>query len=144
MRHVIDSPRAADVQHLGEPLRHHVAVALERVDGAVGQHALHAGGDRRRAAVQALQELDVGDGDDLRVAAVTHHADRTVDQLELVEHLDQQPPRDRVAAARAQVVLGALQQVGRERRDLARAREVDWGSLVIGPLLRSRRGCARG
>ena len=77
--------------------------------------------------MQALQELDVGGGDDLRVAAVTDDADRAVDELELGEHLDEEPPRDRVTAPETEVVLGALQQVGRERRDLARAREVDVG-----------------
>src|SRR4029079_2009016 len=106
-----------------------VAVALQRVDGAVGEHALHAGGDRRRAAVQTLEEFDVGGRDDLGVTAVTDDTDRAVDEVQLVEHLHEQAPRDRVTAAGAEMVFGALEPVGRERRDLARAQEVDGGSL---------------
>ena len=85
--------------------------------------------------MQALEELDVGGGDDLGVAAVTHDADGAVDELQLLEHLDQQPPGDRVAAARTQVVLGALEERGGEVGDLP--------ACVIVVLLRSRRGCVR-
>ena len=133
---------AGGVQHLGEPFRDHVAVALQRVDGAIGEHALHPGGDGGGAPVQALQELDVGGGDDLRVAAVPDDADRPVDELELRQHLHQQPPGDRVPAPGAQVVLGALQQGGREVGDLPHGRGV--GGIVHRAPSRWPRGCARG
>ena len=113
------------VQHLGKTFRHHVAVALEGVDGPVREHPLHAGGDGRRATVQALQELDIGGGDDLRVTPVTDDADRTVDQFQFREHLDEQSPCDRMSAAPTEMVLGALQQIRRELRNLPRSREID-------------------
>ena len=57
------------VQHLLQALVHHVAVALQREHERVGQHALHAGRDRRRAAVQRLHEVDVHRARERRVAA---------------------------------------------------------------------------
>ena len=79
--------------------------------------------------MQTLEELDVGRGDDLRVAAVPDHADGAVDQIEVVEHLHQKPPRDGMTAAGAEIVVGGLQQVGSEGRDHAGTREVDGRAL---------------
>src|SRR5262249_46924672 len=63
-------------------------------------------------------------------------------EVELVEHLDDQPPRHGMPAAGAQVVLGGLQQVGRERCDLARAGQVDGrsrcGHVASTPCMASR------
>ena len=47
------------VDHLLQALVHHVAVALHREHEGVGLGPLHAGGERRRAAVQRLEHLDV-------------------------------------------------------------------------------------
>ena len=66
------------VQHLLQALVHHVAVALEREHERVGQHALHAGRDRRRAAVQRLDEVDVDRAREGRVAADARDRDRVL------------------------------------------------------------------
>ena len=64
------------VEHLLQALVHHVAVALQREHERVGQHALHAGRDRRRAPVQRLHEVDVHRARERRVAADAGDADR--------------------------------------------------------------------
>ena len=55
---MIGSPPRHDLQHLGQALRHHRAVALERVGGADGAHTLYrtVAGTRRRTTVQALKD----------------------------------------------------------------------------------------
>ena len=57
------------VDDLLQALGHHVAVALQGEDEAVGQHALHAGRHRRRAAVQRLQDVDVHDRRETRCSS---------------------------------------------------------------------------
>src|SRR5262249_20718227 len=108
----------------------------------VGQHALHAHRDGRRAPVQTLEELDVGGGDDLRIAPVADDADRPVHEVELVEHLDDEAPCNRVSATRTEVVFRGLQEIGREGRDLARAGESDGcsrsGHRASAPCMASR------
>ena len=64
------------VEHLLQAFVHHVAVALQREHERVGEHALHAGRDRRRAAVQRLHEVDVHRARERRVAADAGDRDR--------------------------------------------------------------------
>ena len=95
------------VDDLLQPLRHHVAVALHGEDERVGPHALDAGRHRRRAPVQRLQHVDVHDHRERRVAADAGDADRALAQAELLDQLEHQAQRDRLAAAGAERVLGA-------------------------------------
>ena len=109
------------VQHLLESFVHHVAVALQREHDRVGKHALHAGRDRRRAAVQRLHEVDVHRAAEARVAADAGDADRALRDAELDEGLEEPAHRDRLAAAGTHVVLLGEQEVGEQRLDDARA-----------------------
>ena len=117
---VTPSPRRG-VQHLLEALVHHVAVALQREDDRVGKHALHAGGDRRCATVQRLHEVDVHRAAEARVATDAGYPDRTRRDAELDERFEVAAHGDRLAAARAHVVLLGEQQIGEQRLDGARA-----------------------
>ena len=109
------------MDHLLQAFVHHVAVALQREHERVGEHALHAGRDRRRAPVQRLHEIDVHRARERRVAADAGDADRVLDRVELRDRLEELAHRDRLAAARAHVVLLGEQQVGLLRLDQARA-----------------------
>ena len=92
------------VQHLLQALVHHVAVALEREHDRVREHALHAGRDRRRAAVQRLHEVDVDRHREARVAADAGTAIVRSAEPELLDRLEVPAQRQRLAAPRAQVV----------------------------------------
>ena len=67
------------VQDLLQAFVDHVAVALEREHERVGKHALHAGRDRRRPAVQRLHEVDVHRARERRVATDARDRDRVLD-----------------------------------------------------------------
>ena len=108
------------VHDLLQSFVHHVAVALQREHQRVGPHALHAGRDRRRAAVQRLHEVDVHGARERRVAADARDADRVLHLVEVLDGLEELPDRERFAAARAHVVLLGEQQVRLVRLDQPR------------------------
>ena len=100
------------VHDLLEPLGHHVAVALEREDEAVGQHALGPRGDRRRAPVEGLQHVHVDDAGEGRVAADPADTDRPITHAELGDDLEDGAHGERLPASRAEVVLRGEEQLG--------------------------------
>src|SRR5262245_6379675 len=104
------APRRA-VNDFLQAFRHHVAVALHREHEGVGPHALGAGGDRGGAPVQRLHDVDVHDHREGRVAADARDTDRAVAQAELLDELQHETQRDRLAAAGAERVLGLEQQL---------------------------------
>jgi hypothetical protein len=106
------------VEYLLETLVHHVAVALEREHHRIGPHALHARRHRRCPPVQGLDEIDVDRARERRVTADARDHDRTLREAELLERLEVHAQRERLAAARAHVVLLGEQQVGLEVGDL--------------------------
>ena len=66
----------------------------------------HGGGP----AVQALQDVDVHDAHEAAVAAVPDDADGALHDVELLQHLQQDAQRDRLAAAGAERVLAEQQR----------------------------------
>ncbi len=114
------------VHDLLQAFVHHVAVALEREHERVGLHALHAGGDRRRPAVQRLHEVDVHGPRERRVAADACDADRVLHLVEVGDRLEELPHRERLTAPGAHVVFLGEQQVGLVRLDPRARSRAQW------------------
>ena len=71
---VTDLTAGRGVDDLLQPFVDHVPVALNGEDEGVGLGPLHAGGERRRPAVQRLQHLDVEVVGERGVAADAEYA----------------------------------------------------------------------
>ena len=110
------SPRGG-VQHLLQALVHHVAVALQREHDRAGLDPLHPGGDRRRAAVECLYEVDVDRCPERRVAPDAEYRDRTLRDAHLRERVEEAAQRQRFAAAGAHLVLLGEEQFRFQRLD---------------------------
>ena len=102
------------VQHFLEALVHHVAVALHGEHDRVGLGPLDAGGQRRRAAVQRLEDLDVEVVGERGVATDAEHRDGALDHVELGDRFERRAHRDRLAATGTEVVLPQLDERRRE------------------------------
>jgi hypothetical protein len=107
------------VEHLLQPFVHHVAVALQREDERVGEHALDSGRDRRRAPVQRLHEVEVHRPRERGVAPDADDRDGARCHAELLDRLEELAHRQRLATAGAHVVLLGEQEIGLQRLDLA-------------------------
>ena len=107
------------VEYLLQAFVDHVAVALQREDERVGQHALHAGRDRGRASVQRLHEIDVHRPGERCVATDAGDRDGARRHAELLDRLEELAHRQGLATAGAHVVLLGEQQIGLQRLDLA-------------------------
>ena len=108
------------VQHLLQALVHHVAVALDGDDERVGLGPLHAGGERRRPAVQRLEHLDVEVVGERRVAPDAEDGDGALHRVDLFDGLEDRPHGDGLAAAGAQLVLADVDERGLEVVDQPR------------------------
>jgi len=111
------------VEDLRQALAGDVTVALQGEDGRVGMHPLDPGGYRWSAAVEALQEVDVGQLHDVGVAAVADDPDGFVLQVQLRNGFEQEPPRHGVPAPRAEVVLAGQLKRSQGRSDLTVGRQ---------------------
>ena len=107
------------VDHFLQAFVDHVAVALEREEQLVGAHALGARREGGGTAVECLDQVDVHQAGERRVAADADHTDRLLAQAHLLDSVENLSERERLAAARAEVVLAHQRERGHEVAGLA-------------------------